>query len=199
MPDCNGMIPQRTLGDALRALPDAAPQPDLWPQLAQSLARQRRVRRWRIALPAALAAGVALALLLPRVVERDAPVQMPVATVTPAPNPSVATANTPSMPTNATATADQVDALRHRSHSLETWIAAVSAQAPQNGRDLMAAVEVEDLIGVVDVQLDATRNEAEALPLWKRRVALLEDLATIRGAAALSVKGDARVAALQTI
>ena len=124
---------------------------------------------------------------------------MPVAGIAPAQDPAAPT-NAAPVPANAAATtADQVDALRRRSHSLETWIAAVSAQAPQNGRDLMAAVEVEDLIGVVDVQLDATRNDAEALPLWKRRVDLLEDLATIRGAAALSVKGDARVAALQVI
>lgn len=193
MPDSHGMNPLRTLADALRALPGAAPQPDLWPQLAQSLARQRRVHRWRVALPAALAAGVTLALLLPRVVERDAPAvaSMPVATTAPAQNTSATAA--------ATTTTNDVDTLRRRSHSLETWIAAVSAQAPQDGRDLMAAVEVEDLIGVVDVQLNATRSEAEALPLWQRRVDLLEDLATIRGAAALSVKGDARVAALQAI
>ncbi len=44
----------------------------------------------------------------------------------------------------------------------------------------MAAVEVEDLIGLVDVQLGATRGDADALPLWRQRVALLEDLATIR-------------------
>lgn len=192
MPDSHGMNPSRSLADALRALPDAAPQADLWPQLAQSLAQRRRARAWRVALPAALAAGVALALLLPRVAERDAPIvaSMPAATPTPTQDTST---------TTAAATTNDVDTLRRRSHSLETWIAAVSAQSPQNGRDLMAAVEVEDLIGVVDVQLDATRNDAEALPLWKRRVDLLEDLATIRGAAALSVKGDARVAALQAI
>ena len=47
----------------------------------------------------------------------------------------------------------------------------------------MAAVEVEDLIGLVDVQLGATRDRTDALPLWRQRVALLEDLATIRGSA----------------
>jgi len=197
MPDCNGMNPPLTLADALRALPDATPQPDLWPQLAQTLAQRRRARRWRTALPIALAAGVALALLLPRVVERDATVATP--TVVSSPTQEASTPSTASVEPVSTATANDIDALRRRSHSLETWIAAVSAQAPQNGRDLMAAVEVEDLIGVVDVQLDATRNDAEALPLWQRRVDLLEDLATIRGAAALSVRGDTRVAALQAI
>lgn len=197
MPDRDRMNPPQSLADALRALPSAAPQPDLWPQLARSLARRRRARAWRVALPAALAASIALALLLPRVVERDAPASMPVAAIAPAQN-STAISRA-AVAASATGPADEVDTLRRRSHSLETWIAAVSAHAPQNGRDLMAAVEVEDLIGVVDVQLEATRNDAEALPLWQRRVDLLEDLATIRGAAALSVKGDARVAALQAI
>ena len=194
MPDRNGMNPPHTLADALRALPDAAPQADVWPQLAQALAQRRRARRWRIALPIALAAGVMLALLLPRVVERETPASMPVA-ATPARDDSASNVATTTKP----ATTEEIDALRRRSHSLETWIAAVSAQAPQDGRDLMAAVEVEDLIGVVDVQLDAARNDAEALPLWQRRVDLLEDLATIRSAAALSIKGDARVAATQIL
>ena len=47
-------------------------------------------------------------------------------------------------------------------------------------RDLMAAVEVEDMIGLVDLQLEAARGDADALPLWRQRVGLLEDLATIR-------------------
>ena len=54
----------------------------------------------------------------------------------------------------------------------------------------MAAVEVEDLIGLVDVQLTGARGDADALPLWRQRVALLEDLAAIRGnGAALAASG----------
>jgi hypothetical protein len=54
----------------------------------------------------------------------------------------------------------------------------------------MAAVEVEDLIGLVDVQLGGARTDADALPLWRQRVALLEDLAAIRGnGAALAASG----------
>ena len=48
------------LAAALRALPDAAPAPDLWPDLARSLERRRRWP-WRYVLPIALAAGMALA------------------------------------------------------------------------------------------------------------------------------------------
>ena len=164
--------PDRTLGVALRALPDAAPQSDLWPGLARELAARKRPRAWRYAIPVALAAGVLIALLLPRT---TTPPSTPVAGVSP---------TTASIPGAAAPTAsDELDSLRTRSQTLERWVAAVAAHAPQSSRDLMAAVEVEDLIGLVDVQLGATRDRADALPLWRQRVALLEDLATIRGSA----------------
>jgi len=160
--------PDRTLAAALRALPDAAPQPDLWPDLARELAARKRRRIWRHAIPAALAAAVLLALLLPRTAT---PPSTPLAGVSPAPKATAPVSN------------DELDSLRTRSQTLERWVAAVAAHAPQSSRDLMAAVEVEDLIGLVDVQLGATRDRADALPLWRQRVALLEDLATIRGSA----------------
>jgi len=78
------------------------------------------------------------------------------------------------------APAREIAQLHQRSQTLERWIAAVAARAPQDSRDLMAAVEVEDLIGLVDVQLGGAQGDADALPLWRQRVALLEDLATIR-------------------
>ncbi|HET7923580.1 MAG TPA: hypothetical protein VFL30_01715, partial [Rhodanobacteraceae bacterium] len=154
------------LAAALRALPDAAPMPDLWPELSRSLDARRR-RPWRYALPVALAAGIALALVLPKLAHRDAAPSQPVAPV----------ANV-SAPSNDV---DELSQLHKRSQSLERWIAAVAARAPQDGRDLMAAVEVEDLIGLIDVQLGGARTDSDALPLWRQRVALLEDLAAIRG------------------
>lgn len=162
------------LASALRALPDAAPQPDLWPALAQSLQRRRRrSSAWRYALPAALAAGVAFALLLPR---SPAPTpQAPVATTSVATT-SVATASAP----QPAAPKDDLAALRRRSQALQDWIATFAAHAPQDSRGLMAAVEIEDLIGLIDVQLDAARGPDDALPLWRQRVALLEELATVR-------------------
>jgi hypothetical protein len=154
------------LAAALRALPDAAPVPDLWPDLARSLDARRR-RSWRYALPVALAAGIALALVLPKLTHRDAAPSPP---ATPVANVTAPAADT-----------DELSQLHKRSQSLERWIAAVAARAPQDGRDLMAAVEVEDLIGLVDVQLGGAGTDADALPLWRQRVALLEDLAAIRG------------------
>lgn len=155
--------PDPGLAAALRALPEVAPQPDLWPDLARSLQRRRRVPRARYLVPAALAAGLALAMLWPQpTLRQHAPVAVPVATG------------------EAGARSDEIDDLHQRSQALERWIAALAANAPQDSRDLMAAVEVEDLIGLVDLQLGAARNPADALPLWRQRVGLLEDLASIR-------------------
>ena len=158
------------LAAALRALPESAPAPDLWPDLASALAARTRRRRLRYAIPFAAAAALAIALLLPRLATRE-PVPVPVASTTPP---------APSVMTPAAAPVDELAALHKRSSTLERWIAAISARAPQDGRDLMAAVEVEDLIGLVDVQLGGAHGEADALPLWRQRVALLEDLAAIR-------------------
>jgi hypothetical protein len=155
------------LAAALRALPDAAPMPDLWPELARSIDAGRR-RPWRYALPVALAAGIALALVLPNLMHREATPAQPAAPVA-------------SVTAPAAEKSDELSQLHTRSQSLERWIAAVAARAPQDGRDLMAAVEVEDLIGLVDVQLGGAHTDADALPLWRQRVALLEDLAAIRG------------------
>ncbi|MEP7044107.1 MAG: hypothetical protein ABI843_13670 [Dokdonella sp.] len=181
MSDRDGTMNSETgqgLAIALRALPQTAPQPDLWPDLAQALKQRQRPSRWRHVVPAALAAGVALALLLPRwPLERGAPPSPSASTNAVAtPNATSAPASTPQPNDSA-----ELDALHQRSQSLERWIAAFTANAPQDSRDLMAAVEVEDLIGLVDGQLDAARGDVDALPLWRRRVALLQDLATIRG------------------
>ncbi len=163
------------LAAALRALPESAPVPDLWPDLAKTLAERKRPHWRRWAIPLAAAAALVIALLVPKLATRE-PVQTPIASTA-----ASVTANTG---------ADELVALHERSRTLERWIAAVSARAPQDGRDLMAAVEVEDLIGLVDVQLGGANDDADALPLWRQRVALLEDLAAIRGnAAAFAVTG----------
>src|SRR5690606_3276377 len=117
----------------------------------------------RYFIPVALAAGLALAVLWPQPSLRQGmPAQAPVVAV------------------DSAAPRGEIDDLHQRSQALERWIAALAANAPQDSRDLMAAVEVEDLIGLVDVQLGAARDVADALPLWRQRVFLLEDLATIR-------------------
>ena len=178
--------PDTTLAAALRALPESAPQPDLWPELAQALLQRRRRRVWRYVLPAAIAAGIAIALLLPRSPVHEDATPRVASTPATSPSPASQSASTQAVP------AQELTQLHQRSQTLERWIAAVAARAPQDSRDLMAAVEVEDLIGLIDVQLGGARGDGEALPLWRQRVALLEDLATIRGNAfALAENGDA--------
>jgi hypothetical protein len=120
---------------------------------------------------------VALALWLPHGVLREHRPAAPTAAQVP--------------PAPAAASADDLAELRRRSQALEGWIAAFSAHAPQDSRGLMAAVEIEDLIGLVDVQLDAARGSEDALPLWRQRVALLEELAAVRGnALAVAVRDE---------
>ena len=161
--DGDGVNHPDAFGHALRALPLAVPPHDLWPALERSLAPARR-RRWLV--PTALAASFLLGLVWMRTVPREA------GDAAGAPNMPVATATT--------ASPSEIEQLRAQSHQLERWLAARPAQSALDAPTLMAAAEVEDLVGFVDVQLSAARDNAEALPLWRQRVALLEDLALIR-------------------
>jgi hypothetical protein len=172
------------LAAALRALPERAPEPDLWPALSRALElRCGRRHVWRYLLPAAAAAALVVALLWPTPAMHEG-----VSPAAPSASTGIGPAST--FPAGSSA-ATELAQLRQRSRTLERWIAAVTAHAPQDGRDLMAAVEVEDLIGLVDVQLGVARTDADALPLWRQRVALLEDLAAIRGNAfAFAEDGD---------
>ncbi len=159
------MNPTDPLGAALRALPQAEPPGDLFAQIKHTLQARRPPRR-RWIWPTAIAASVLLGLLL----VRNHPVL---------PTPTPGQAQT-SAPAPSTAAALELQRLREHSRSLERWLGGMPAGAPRDGRSLMAAAELEDLVGLVDVQLSAARSESESLPLWRQRVALLEDLAAVR-------------------
>jgi hypothetical protein len=163
----NAMNPSDSLASALRALPPATPPPDLFLQIARTI-RHRRSPRQRWMLPAALAAGVVLGLILIR----------------PASPPSDATVRDPRIISSSapieTADPMELERLRMRSQNLELWLAALSDDAPRDGRSLMAAAELEDMVGLLDIQLSVASSPSESLPLWRQRVGLLEDLATIR-------------------
>ena len=81
---------------------------------------------------------------------------------------------------NAATDAAQLAALQQRSQDLERWLSETGdVAAPLQGQDLLAATEIENLIGLVDVELAAPREMQDA-GLWKRRVDLLEDLSALR-------------------
>lgn len=161
----DGMKPIDPLTEALRGLPMAEPPGDLFDQVALGIRARRSRRRW--ILPAALAACTVLGLLL--VAPRE--------TVVPG---SIVQSGLPATSTGTVSVGSEIDRLRADSRVLEAWLGGLPGEAPRDGRSLMASAEIEDLVGLIDLQLSASRNEAESLPLWRQRVALLEDLARIR-------------------
>jgi hypothetical protein len=182
------------LGDALRALPLAAPARDGWPALAAQLAPGRASakpsrRAWRYGVPLALAAGLVLALVVPQMLRRP-PSPSVTTTATVAPATSSSTTNgaigvDAANMTNATnvqtqeSAAERLIAAQTRSQALERWLRDTRhAASPLPSQDLVAASEIENLIGLVDVELASAPTGA--LPLWQRRVALLEDLTALR-------------------
>ncbi len=161
------------LGAALRALPMATPPLDLWPDLARRL-QPARPRASRYRLPLGLAAAVLLGLVVSRGLLHDERI-----------------ATDPAPPPASAVVLPEIDTLRARSRDIEGWIGALAAQSPHDGRTLMAAAEIEDLVGFVDVQLSAARDNEEALPLWRQRVALLENLAVLRSGPQALIAGNA--------
>jgi hypothetical protein len=176
------------LAQALRELPMRAPDRSAWPELAAALrgaqAKPRSRRRYR--LPAALAAGIALACIAAFALHHRASESQPiVATIAPPAASNVDNAANGTNVKNATLqkpidASARLAALQTRSQELERWLHDTDrAAAPLSGQDFAAAAEIEDMIGLVDVQLEAAPHEHETA-LWRRRVTLLEDLTALR-------------------
>lgn len=158
---------QRMNGDAaltaaLRNLPPATPPRDGWERIAARLRHRRRVRNTlRMALPAALAAGIALVFGLPQLRS------------TPAPAPRIAQQATPGHVESAT----DLDALRTRSERLQAWVRTLDqGGAPLNGDALAGAVALQDRIGLLDLQLSSATDPDTRASLWQQRIALLQQL-----------------------
>lgn len=180
-PHDHAMKPTDPLGAALRALPQATPPGDLRAQLARTLQARRTRRCWRV--PAALAASILLGLLLLGRPWTDRGMSASRTGV------DLATKSVPAASVNT-----ELASLQAYSQRLESWLAGISDDAPRDGRNLMAAAELEDLVGLVDVQLSAARSASESLPLWRQRVALLEDLAAVRSEPFSLAAESARIA-----
>lgn len=205
----NTHAPKR-LDEALRALPQYAPQTSAWPDIAARLrcatvdaaacASPRSPRRMRAAATLGIAAVLMLAVCAAMLIRQpsltkpaDSASANHDATQTPLRASSVhdvaktSHAHVLFAPPPATLAAAQA-----RSRALERWLRETRAgAAPQSAPDLAASTEIEDMIGLIDIQLDASdaSDATVTLPLWQRRVALLEDLSTLRyGANALNVR-----------
>ena len=173
------------LGEALRALPLQAPERSAWSEIAATLQTPATTTRRRARWPIAVAAAVALAFAALFATHRVQPSNTTVATIAPPAASGVENAANGTNVKNADR-AKPADAtlrlvrLQNRSQALERWLDETDrAAAPMGGQDLAAAAEIEDMIGLVDVQLEAAPHDSEVL-LWRRRVALLEDLTALR-------------------
>ena len=162
----NDMSDEASLAAALRALPANTPPQEAWRNLSGRIGRRRAVRRtvW-FTLPAAFAAGIALAFAWPHLNLRA-----------PSP-PSARVAQTPSSAKPHTGPVPDVAALQASSAKWQNWVQSLSHNgAPLDGRALASAVALQDRIGMVDLQLSAARSPAAAAGLWQQRITLLQQL-----------------------
>jgi len=160
---------EASLTAALRALPACEPPHDTWPALAAQLRRRRTLRKtvW-FTLPAAFAAGIALAFAWPHLHLR-APLPAPVRIAQP-------TAPGAIKPSAAKAVTD-IAALQTSSGQWQAWVQNLDRTgAPLDGRALATAVTLQDRIALVDLQLSAARNPATVASLWQQRITLLQQL-----------------------
>lgn len=163
------------LREALSQLPEHAPDSETWSRIhARAVSRRRSRRRLRRILPLAAAASLLLALGMPVLHDATSPDRAPLQTQThvspPTRNP--ATAHT-AMPT--------VASLQHRSMRMEQWLSELRTHgAPLQGVALARAVDLQDRIGLVDLQLSAPGDTPARKALWQQRVNLLQDLAMLR-------------------
>ncbi|MBU6200196.1 MAG: hypothetical protein KGI64_11425 [Xanthomonadaceae bacterium] len=169
-----------TLGRALRTLPLATPTDNGWAALCEELQLSRQApAHWRrYALPAALAATLAGAFVLSRAPQTSVPATL--APVAASSSSNGAAKEQIHNAQNAENPGARLAQLQQRSQALERWLRQTGDDAaPLQGQDLAAAAEIENLIGLVDVELAAPR-QTQAQALWQRRVGLLEDLAALR-------------------
>jgi hypothetical protein len=150
------------LRDALRALPLAAPPASALPALQARHARRRRERLLRRWLPLAAAAAVC-ALALSPLLRQGAPQQ----------------------PATSAAVDPDLAALIAQNQVYESALrSAAFGGGAQSARSALAGAEIEDLIGMLDLELSAAGDADAARDLWRQRLVLMQELAAVRASAA---------------
>ncbi len=159
-----------SLGAALRALPGHDAASDGWQRMRAKIeARARQRRLLRTIVPLAMAASVLVALGMNHALRR------PAATALVGAQPP--TSATPRVTRNNATLAQ----LQDHSMRLERWLAELRAGgAPLQGPSLASAVNLQDRIGLIDLQLAAPGDAGDRASLWRQRVRLLQDLAMLR-------------------
>ena len=163
----------RDLVSALRALPLETPKHSAFAELERELAHAsaaatmspRRPRGAWIALAATLVAAVVGVRLF----------------------------HPPSGDVGAGAAPPSADtlALIAQSQQLDDMLATLDARSvPIDAESAMASAELEDLIGLTDLQLNAVRRDDEAQALWSRRVDLMSRLAATRAGRSFDTLSD---------
>jgi hypothetical protein len=151
------------LRDALQALPLASPNASVLPQLQQRLAQRRRAQRPRPWL--SLAAAAAVGVLALGVVLRPTP--QPLA----------------DPPTSSTAS-EAEDATAFLIAQNQVYESALRSAAfnsrPMSARSVLAGAEIENLIGMLDLELAQTQDTEQTQALWGQRLALMQELAVLR-------------------
>lgn len=142
-----------TLPEALARLPLAAPGQSAWPALADRLAARRRRPRWPFALAAA-AALLAIALI-----PRHAPVAMDAVT--------------------AVTTDADLSALMDESARLERLLGAARDDGASSASAAAMSLTLEDRLAVVDATLQGQHDPARQRALWRQRILLLRQAASL--------------------
>ncbi|AVP97874.1 hypothetical protein C7S18_12000 [Ahniella affigens] len=142
--------PEAAIGEALRQLPLLQPERDLWASLARELAPPQK-RRPRWPYWLSAAAAVLLTVLL-----------WPGRTL-------------PTTPTEP----DALHAWIAHSQQLEGTLRQLESR-PTDAETALAGAELEDLIGLTDLQLSVAEKPEDELALWKQRVLLMNELTELR-------------------
>jgi len=159
MPDIE-IDEERATAAALQQLPLLAPPADQFARVAIAIARRKRIPRVRQVL-FAVAAVIALAAVIPSVIRQSN--EQPAVVATTSSQPPVD---------------DPSQELIARNQWLEAMVRAQGE--PMDAASAYASAELEDLIGMVDVQLSATDEPAEQVALWEQRLSLMQNLASVR-------------------